>query len=302
MRRRCHGPAPAACSTDHVRVGRWLWDFLLELIEQYRKDELGDVAAAITFWTILTVPAAALALVSALGPIESILGADVVADLRDEIETFVATTFADSGAFDSTIESLFSGSGGGTLTFGFVLAVLTLNRGFGALIRGLDRVYQIDRGRPWWYSRIVAIGLGLGTLVVVAGIATAIAVFPNVFGTGAITTLFGTVALIAWAATVFHLAPNHRTPWRYDLPGAVLTGLGWLLATRIFAIYVQVWPASGNQVQTSVGAVLLALTLMYVLNVVLLVGAETNDILARRAGVGEELPHIIERARRLIRR
>ncbi len=285
-----------------MRVGRWLWDFLLDVIEQYRKDELGDVAAAITFWTILTIPAAALALVSALGPIESILGAEVIDDLRDEIETFVATTFADSGAFDSTIENLFNGGGSGTLTFGFLLAVLTLNRGFGALIRGLDRVYQIDRGRPWWYSRIVAIGLGLGTLVVVAGIATAIAVFPNVFGTGAITTAFGTIALITWAATVFHLGPNHRTPLRYDLPGAVVTGVGWLLATRVFALYVQIWPASGNQVQTSVGAVLLALTLMYVLNVVLLVGAETNDILARRAGVVEEVPHIVERARRLLRR
>ncbi len=25
-----------------------------------------------------------------------------------------------------------------------------------------------------------------------------------------------------WAATIFHVAPNHHTPWRYDLPGAAL--------------------------------------------------------------------------------
>lgn len=285
-----------------MRLSRWLWDFVLELIEQWRNDDLGDIAAAISFWTILTVPAAALALVSALGPIESVLGADVVDDLRGEVTTFVARTFADSTAFDATIEDLFSRTSGGTLTLGFVLAVLTLNRGFGALIRGLDRVYQIEHGRPWWYSRIVAIGLGLGTLVVIATTATTIALFPNVIGRGTLTTALGAVALIAWAATLFHLGPNHRTPWRFDLPGAVVTGVGWLLATRLFSLYVVLWPGSGNQVRTTVGAVLLALTLLYVLNVVLLVGAETNDILSRRAGVGEEVAPITERARRILRR
>ncbi len=281
-----------------VEIGRWCWRLLLDLIEQWRRDQLGDIAAAITFWMLLTIPALALALVSSLGPVESVLGADVVADLREQVEAFIADTFADSSVFDSTIDSLFNRTRSGTLTLGFLVALATLNRGFGAIIRGLDRVYQIERGRPWWYARIVAVGLGLGTVVVVAGAATVIAVAPEILGRGLTTTIVGGLTLILWAATLFHLGPNHFTPWRYDLPGAVITGLGWLLATRVFALYVQVWPGNGDQLRTTVGAVLLALTLLYVLSVVLLVGAEINDILARRAGVAEEMEHIVERTRR----
>jgi membrane protein len=92
------------------------------------------------------------------------------------------------------------------------------------------------------------------------------------------------VGLVLWAATLFHIGPNHNTPWKYDLPGAIVTAAGWIVATQGFAVYVRVAP-SGNQIQTGVGAVLLALTLMYLLSVVLLVGAELNDVLARRADV-----------------
>ncbi len=105
------------------------------------------------------------------------------------------------------------------------------------------------------------------------------------------------VGLVLWAATLFHLGPNHKTPWRYDLPGAVFTAIGWIVATQGFAVYVRYAP-SGNNIQTSVGAVLLALTLMYLLSVVLLLGAELNDVLARRAGVVHQPPPVTTRARR----
>ena len=56
-------------------------------------------------------------------------------------------------------------------------------------------------------------------------------------------------------------------------------------------------PGRATSVQTGVGAILLALSLMYVLSVVLLVGAELNDVLARRAGVVRQPPSVTARAR-----
>ena len=99
-----------------------------------------------------------------------------------------------------------------------------------------------------------------------------------------------------WAATLFHIGPNHKTPWRYDLPGAMLTAVGWIIATQGFAVYVRFAP-SGNNIQTSVGAILLALTLMYLLSLVLLLGAELNDVISRRAGVVHQPPPVTTRAR-----
>ena len=184
------------------------------------------------------------------------------------------------------------------------VALFTLSRAFAGLIRALDIAYEVDDGRPWWFVRIVAIGLGIGTILVVATGATLLAILPSLPFNSALRLLVAPgviVVLVMWAATIFHVGPNHYTPWRYDLPGAVVTTFGWVVASQGFAVYVRP-SGQGNTVQTSVGALLLALSLMYVLSIVLLVGAEVNDVLARRAGVVRQPPSVADRAKFLRRR
>jgi membrane protein len=97
---------------------------------------------------------------------------------------------------------------------------------------------------------------------------------------------------------VFHIGPNHRTPWRFDLPGAIVTALGWAVSTQLFALYVR-FAGGRNEVQSTVGAVLLFLSLMYVLGTVIIVGAELNDVISSRAGVVHERPSVRAKARTL---
>ena len=266
---------------------RWLWQLMRDVADEYRTDGIGDVAAAITFWTILSVPAAVLALVSALSSLESVVGTSAANDIEREAQQFITDTFADSATLNETVSELFTNSSGGVATIATLVALFTLSRAFAGLIRALDIAYEVEEGRPWWFIRIVAIGLGVGTILVVSTGATLLAVLPTLPFDGVARMLTAPAvfaALVLWAATLFHLGPNHRTPWRYDLPGAVVTALGWVAASQSFTLYVRA-TGLGNQVQTSVGAILLALSLMYLLSIVLLVGAELNDVLARRAGV-----------------
>ena len=280
---------------------RWLWTLTKDVVDEYRRDGVGDLAASITFWTILSVPAAVLALVSALSSLESVVGASIANDVETEIEQFITDTFADSDALNDTVSELFTTSSAGVATVATLVALFTLSRAFAGLIRALDVAYEVDDGRPWWFVRLVAIGLGVGTILIVAAGATFLAVLPSLPLGGVLRWLTAPAvlaALILWAATVFHVGPNHRTPWRYDLPGAVVTTIGWIAASQGFALYVRV-AGGGNDVQTSVGAILLALSLMYLLSIVLLIGAELNDVLARRAGVVQQPPSVRARARTL---
>lgn len=280
---------------------RWLWQLAKDVIQEYRDDGIGDVAASITFWTILSIPAAVLALVSALSSLEAIVGESVANDVETELEQFITDTFADSETVNETVAELFNSSSAGVATVATIAALFTLSRAFAGLIRALDIAYEVDDRRPWWFVRIVAIGLGVGTVLVVAAGATLLATLPSLPFDGAFRLLTAPgvlIALIVWAATVFHVGPNHRTPWRYDVPGAVVTTVGWVIASQGFAFYVRA-SGQGNQVQTGVGAILLALSLMYVLSIVLLVGAELNDVLARRAGVVRQPPSVTDRARSL---
>jgi membrane protein len=275
---------------------RWFAQLAKDLANEYRTDRVGDVAAAITFWTILSIPAAILALVSTLSSLDGIVGESTTSDVEREITDFITTTFSDSEALNSTVNELFGTSSAGVATVATLVALFTLSRAFAGLIRALDVAYEVDEQRPWWLLRLTAIGLGLGTIFMVTAGATMLALLPLGGILRFFTLLIVPLGLVGWAATVFHIGPNHRTPWQYDLPGAVLTMIGWVAASQSFAFYVRI-SGQGNDVQTTVGAILLALTLMYLLSIVLLVGAELNDVLARRAGVVEVARPVNERAR-----
>lgn len=283
-----------------VHLLRWLWQLAKDVWHEYSEDGVGDLAASITFWTILSIPAAALSLVSTLSSLGSLVGESLADDVQAEVESFVASTFTETAAINDTVRDLFDTPSTGVATVASLIALFTLSRAFAGLIRALDVAYEVEDGRPFWYVRIVAVGLGVGTILVVAATATTLALLPALPYSGALQWLTAPAALavmVIWAATLYHVGPYHRTPWRYDLPGAIVTTIGWVLSTQGFALYVRLFPG-GNNIQTSVGAVLLALTLMYLLSVVMLVGAEINDVIARRAGVVQREDDVVERARR----
>ncbi len=278
---------------------RWLWHLAVDVWNEYRDDKAGDLAASITFWTILSIPAAALALVSTLSSLEAVAGTSVASDVETGIQEYVADTLVDSKTLASAITELFDGSNARVATIATILALFTLSRAFAGLIRAMDVAYEVDDGRSWWELRLTAIGLGIGTIVVAAGSATILAVLPSLplkDITRWLTVPAVFVGVVLWCTTLFHVGPNHRTPWRYDLPGAMVTALGWIVASQLFALYVR-FAGNANQVQSSVGAILLALSLVYVLSLVLVIGAEVNDVIARRAEVVQHPRSIRSRAR-----
>lgn len=278
---------------------RWVWQLVKDVVDEYNRDGVGDLAASTTFWTILSIPAAVLALVSALSSLESVVGTSLSNNVQNEVERWVTDTFADSDTLETTVSELFESSSTGVATIATLVAVFTLSRAFAGLIRALDQAYEVEDSRPFWYLRLVAVGLGLGSIIFVAAGATVLALLPTIPLNNVVrwlTVPAVLVVLVLWAATVFHIGPNHRTPWRYDVPGAVVAALGWTLASQGFALYVRL-TGEANGVQTSVGAILLALTLLYILSIVLLLGAELNDVLARRAGVVQQPTTVSTRAR-----
>ena len=269
------------------RLVRWIWTLGVDVIEEYRKDRIGDLAASITFWTLLSIPATILALLSTVSSIEKVVGTDIADTIEQTALDFVNETFADSTTLTNAVEELFAGGNAGVATAAALVALYSLSRGFAGLIRVLDEVYEVEEGRSWWRVRIAAVGLGLSTVTIVAAAATLIALLPEVPGGSVVQALVVPISvfgLVVWAMVLFHLGPHHRSPWRYDVPGAVITTIGWVVATQGFAVYVRL-SANGNELQSTVGAVLLGLTLVHVLSIVMLVGAEVNDVLTRRAGI-----------------
>jgi membrane protein len=286
------------------RFARWSWQLTKDVVKEYSKDGVGDIAAAITFWTILSIPAAALSLLSTLTSLDAVFGESAAERFRAEVTGFLDRTFTPNATINDTVDELLTTSNAGVATVATLIALFTASRAFAGLVRALDVAYEVPRGRPFWWGRIVGIGLALGTILLVVGASTYLAVLPSLPGArvlGYLTLPVVLTIMVLWATTLFHFGPHHKTPWRFDVPGAIFTVIGWVIATQLFAIYVRS-TAGANELRTTVGTVLLALTLLYLLCVILLVGAEINDVIAKRSGVIEELPPVTDRARDIYNR
>lgn len=266
-----------------------VWRFLGELRREIGEDRVTDLAASTAFFTLLMLPAGVLAFVASLGSLERFAGSSVAEDTRASVLEWVGDTFGgDAGPITTAVEELFDQSNAGVATLSFAVALYALSRGFGGLIRALDEAYDIEERRRWWWLRISALGLGIAT-VAVAGFAAWLryGLWPDLGSHWLVRASVQPLLLailVVWAATLFHFGPNHRTPWRYDLPGALFTAISWLVLVFGFALYVNA-ASTANGVLGITGALLAAFTLVYLMSMALLIGAEINEILARRAGV-----------------
>lgn len=271
------------------------------MAREFSKDRVNDLAAGVTFFMVFAIPATVLALTAFLGLLGDVIGQDLADDARVAVTDFVRNEIAANEDLIETVDSLFVRQNAGLFTAAVVVAFYGMSRGFAGLIRALDAAYDLDDRRSWLGVRLTAVGLSIGT-VVMAALALAAFVIGPLFGAGeTIAAELGLgsewanfwdfargpvmfVILVLWATLIFHIGPDHETPWRSDLPGAVLTGVLWLALSIGFGIYVDLTSGS-NQVVGIVSTALVALTWLHLTIVSLLIGAELNAILAQRAGI-----------------
>jgi membrane protein len=284
---------------EHARIGSFI-DHGREYTSAVRGHRVTGLAAEVAFYAVLSMFPAILALAAALGSIDLLVGEDTADRVREGlVDALRGALGADAGPIVAAVESLFDEPSAGLFGIGVVLATYTASRGFNALIRALDVVYEVPETRGLVKTRALALLLAGGSLLVGA-IVLAMVVLGPLFGVGArlaedagaggvFVTLWTwarppvlVAALTAWATTMFHLAPNHTTPWRHDLPGAVVTMVLWLLGAAGFRLYLEVASDDTNALLGALGGALTLLLWLYVMGLALLLGAEVNALLARR--------------------
>jgi membrane protein len=187
-------------------------------------------------------------------------------------------------------------------------SLITLWTGSGVMIswmEGFRNAYQLPKKWGLVKERLIAF-----SLVILAGIplffATVLVAFGArieariLFAMGhefglyivlmwtAVRYLIATLTSIAVIALIYHNAVPRTQPWHSVLPGATLATALWFLATGLFGWYLQNY-ANYSIIYGSLGVGIALLVWMYMISLVILVGAEFNAMLFPRAFLGKEL-------------
>jgi membrane protein len=281
------------------------WFYVLRKTwHEFTEDQCTDLAAALTYYAVLAIFPAALALVSVLG---------VFGQAQKSVETVVETLQPlVSGQMLGTIEPALkqiaeSDAAGFALLLGVLLALWSASGYVGAFSRAMNRIYEIDEGRPFWKLRPVMLLL---TLVAVLLMAVALLLLivsgPLLESIGNVIGI-GDAALTAWSIAkwpvlalivlvivglLYYATPNVQQPkFRWLSVGAGVAILIWVLASVGFAFYVANF-SDYNKTYGSLAGVIVALLFLWITNLALLFGAELDAELERgrqlQAGIAAE--------------
>lgn len=259
-------------------------------------NRLLGLAAETAFFVVLGVFPALLVAAGLLGVLDVVVGQGVAQEVQERVITALRLVLTeDAEGAVSSVEDLFEGGRGQLLTVAGIGGVVTLSTAFDVLINALNLSYTATESRPWWRRRLLGLALALGTLLMLVLSLTVLVVGP-LFGRGeGVADLVGlgptfsfvwnvvrlpvmVLAVVAWTAVVFRLAPNTRTRWRDALPGAALTTALWLLGSGGFHLYLQL-VAAGNPILGAFGGGVIVMLWVYLLSLALLLGGELNAVL-----------------------
>ena len=270
---------------------------LLNTARDARDDRIVGVSAEVAFFALLAIPPLLLVLVGAAGFIGDLLGSGTRDAMRDAVVDALGGFLAPETmqrTVRPTVDALFERGRGGLLSVGALLAIWSASRLIKVLIEAMNIAYDVEEWRRPVRRRLLAVGLTAGGLLALALFFPVVVAGPELgdaidrrFGLGGVIgagwrVLYwpGVVAsAISILTTLYHVAPNWSTPWRRDLPGAVLAGVGWIAAAFALRVYVDVG-FSDSQFGPLAAPVVLLLWL-YVSAFVVLLGAELNAEIER---------------------
>lgn len=293
--------APAS-PTDLTRRS-WLY-VLRKTVREFGDDHCTDLAAALTYYSVLSLFPAAIAVISLLGVVGQ--GKNSVDKVIEVLKPLVSPSTLDT--VRPALEHVATSPGAGVgLVVGVLGALWSASGYVGAFGRAMNTVYEIEEGRPFWKLRPLTLVVTLVALLLVSCVLVMLVVSgPLADSIGSVIGL-GSQAVTAWniakwpvlvvfvvliVAILYYATPNVKQPrFRWLSVGAVVAIVVWVAASAAFGAYVSTF-GSYNKTYGSLAGAVVGLLWLWITNLALLFGAELDSELERgrelQAGIPAE--------------
>src|SRR5215208_6085279 len=203
-----------------------------------------------------------------------------------------ATTFVEDqllGITQSQAESAF--------TFGAIisiaLALWGVSGAFRSVMEAMNVMYSVEEDRPFWKVYGLSISMSLAVVVLLVG-SPVLVVFGQSIGVTVadligLGSVFATLwSIVQWPvvalvvlfafALIYYFAPAARQRFRWIRPGSILAFVFWLIFSLLFSLYASM-AGSYNETYGSLAGVIILLLYVYYSALIMLGGAEINQVI-----------------------
>jgi membrane protein len=280
------------------------WGYILKkTLREFSADQCLDAAAGLVYYSVLALFPALLAIFSVLGVVGQ---GDAAAGAITDVVRQVAPGAAD--ALSGPLEEIASSPGAGfALVSGIVLALWSASGYVGAFSRAMNRIYEIEEGRPFWKLRPMQLVVTVIAVVSLTLVALGLVISGDVTSAIGSALGLGEGVQIAWdiakwpvmlfvivflVAVLYYATPNAKQPkFRWISLGAIVAIVVLALATAGFAFYIANF-SNYDRTYGSLAGVIVFLLWLWIANLALLFGAEFDAELERgrqlQAGIAAE--------------
>jgi len=257
--------------------------------KEFSRDNLTDWAAALTYYAVLSLFPAIIAMISILGLVVD--PKTITRVITDTVSALGPSSAVDTfkGPIDQIANSQSTALLG--LILGVAAALWTASGYVGAFMRASNAIYEREEGRPFYILRpfqmfVTLVLVLMAALVVLALILTGpvASAIGNAVGLGSTAVTIWNIAkwpvmlvvVMLMLAILYWSSPNAKPAgFRWVSPGSVVAVVVWIVASAGFAFYVANF-GSYNKTYGTLGGVIVFLVWMWITNVAVLLGAELN--------------------------
>jgi membrane protein len=302
FRDRPEGPR-ADYAPEGTDAGTGWWPTIKRTAKEFQEDNLSDWAAALTYYGLLSLFPALIAMVSLIG----IFGdprstTESLTEIISEIgPASAAETF--EGPIRSITES--SGTAGIALILGLVASLWSASGYTGAFMRASNVIYETPEGRPFWKLRPLQLLVTFGMIVLLTLLAVSLVLTGPVVEAVAGPLGIGSTAVDVWGiakwpvmglvfllmiAVLYYASPNVKLRgFRWVTLGSLVALVVWILASALFAFYVSNF-SSYNKTYGTLGGLIALLVWFWISNLAILFGHQLNSERERSLEIAEGRP------------
>ena len=276
--------------------------------DQYRADGLTNLAAALTYRSVLSLFPGLIAFVALLGLV------------GQYPETFNAVLkVVGSIAPQSTVDSISGpvrqvitnkGGAGALLGVGLAGTVWAASGYVGTFSWAANVVWEARRGRSWYRQWPFNIAVTLVALVLATAVLVALVLTGPVARAVGSQLGVGSTGLQIWniakwpailvvvtlmISGLYYIAPNVRPPnWRWLTPGAMLAVIAWAITSGAFGLYIANFD-SYDKTYGTLGAIITFLIWVWLTNIAVLLGIELDSEIERERQLSVDQPGAADR-------